>query len=316
MRRLLFALAGALGFLIVSGSTALAIGMVAEIVGDDAVPVDPARSPSDPSPMTKELSDPNSPRGPDFIVGGTSAAEPPRTRPSTVPNAPRKTTPAPEPLGPFVDVVALVSGNDFKCTGVQIAPNAVLTAAHCLPISAAVVGYRLDKAVDRLKIVRSFRAPRALDAALLMTEKPFKALAAPRRLGTDQSLPQGPLTLVGFGSTDSSGVGFSGEMMKVTVPVSGWGCDPHRASWSGCRPGEEFVLLSRPGQGDTCNGDSGGPVFEQTTGGRRLLGITSRRLPGLGVACGNGGIYTRVDILDPWIQRVLRHLPKSPQETT
>jgi endonuclease G len=47
---------------------------------------------------------------------------------------------------------------------------------------------------------------------------------------------------------------------------------------------------------DSCNGDSGGPAYIIVDGVRKVAGLTSRATRGATTACGQGGIYTRVDV--------------------
>jgi MYXO-CTERM domain-containing protein len=103
------------------------------------------------------------------------------------------------------------------------------------------------------------------------------------------------VTLVGFGSTrDTSEDGAAplqmsevGYKREVTTAISGFSST-----------GIEFIAGSE-GR-DTCNGDSGGPVFAQLANGEwRLVGITSRgKTP-----CGSGhGIYGVPYAALPWIR--------------
>lgn len=63
----------------------------------------------------------------------------------------------------------------------------------------------------------------------------------------------------------------------------------------------------RLGNGDTCEGDSGGPLMCQTEedGAWNVVGITS-----FGDSCGKRnkyGVYTRVSVFLPWIKNVIDH---------
>jgi secreted trypsin-like serine protease len=98
----------------------------------------------------------------------------------------------------------------------------------------------------------------------------------------------------------------------VDVPIIGWQCDARRQADYGCDPAHEMVISRTAGR-DTCDGDSGGPVFERIDGGWRLLAITSRPVAFSAVRCGDGGVYVRVDSLRSWIDEQLSRPPEAPQ---
>ena len=102
------------------------------------------------------------------------------------------------------------------------------------------------------------------------------------------------LIVVGYGADASGrGVGIKRHAcVGVTSRICGF--ESQRAAY-GCALGREMVLTDTTGQGrDSCNGDSGGPVFAILRAGPLfyyyLVGITSRGVGG--GACGKGGIYT------------------------
>jgi hypothetical protein len=57
---------------------------------------------------------------------------------------------------------------------------------------------------------------------------------------------------------------------------------------------------------DSCFGDSGGPVYIDTKDGHghALVGVVSRGLALPAAACGNGGVYVRVDKIISWVQSI------------
>ena len=70
---------------------------------------------------------------------------------------------------------------------------------------------------------------------------------------------------------------------------------------TGVSPGGEFVA---GGAGkDSCNGDSGGPVFMDTPRGVMLVGAVSRATSSATSPCGDGGIYVRTDKVLSWIEQ-------------
>jgi secreted trypsin-like serine protease len=122
----------------------------------------------------------------------------------------------------------------------------------------------------------------------------------------------GGLWAIGFGLSEAG----AGKRRALTLTAEGWGCDGTRPRTTGCLPEGELVVPGHPG-GDTCIGDSGGPLLEFFVSNRvcmpRLLGITSRRTANATSACGSGGIYTRADTIAGWIDEgVARLVSRTP----
>jgi len=208
----------------------------------------------------------------------------------------------------YGDVVAVGRRGDWHCSGVAVAQQWVLTARHCLPAEQVMAGIDIREGVEARRIIETVVPPDpSLDVALVRLDGRLDATIHLRRRATDQSPPSGVARLVGFGAIDSQGQYGFGRRHNTDLPITGWGCDPGRATTLGCLPASELVI---PGSGgrDTCDGDSGGPVFElmplaaQCCAGR-LLGITSRPMATSRTRCGGGGVYVRVDQLDAWIEK-------------
>jgi len=92
----------------------------------------------------------------------------------------------------------------------------------------------------------------------------------------------------------------------VDVPIMSIDCggagDPKHY---GCLPDRELVAGHSGLMLDSCNGDSGGPLYVQGADGQYyLLGATSRGARGGFHKCGDGGIYVRVDLCLDWIRKV------------
>lgn len=98
------------------------------------------------------------------------------------------------------------------------------------------------------------------------------------------------VSVIGLGQTETNA---RGEKRIVDIPILSPACYPERFNQN-CAPFKEMII-SGPGNKDSCGGDSGGPVFLRRDSKFLLIAITSREAPGLVAGagdCGGGGIYT------------------------
>lgn len=233
------------------------------------------------------------------------------------------------PTRKYSDVVAiqppLGSGSGGRlCTGVLIAPNVVLTAGHCecegingrvkpgWSIRMQVRTFRVKQIDTRVR----FACPRdgkvtndlvrGRDFAILFLDAPIPAsVATPRRIASKDMVSPRRLRsvrAVGFGRDED---GWTGEKRHVDIAVVSPACGSgNDARDYRCQVGAEIVAQSPRFYEDTCNGDSGGPiyVYDEMSDHYYLAGITSR-----GIAngrCGDGGIYGLADeTLVGWISQ-------------
>jgi secreted trypsin-like serine protease len=205
------------------------------------------------------------------------------------------------------------------CSGALIHPKIVVTAGHCfIPANRAnIVALNASDQnhlqASELDIVRRMsqhphyqQTHEFSDISVIILRSASHVtpvqVASPAEMAAATET-----TLVGFGNDDVNSTRGFGVKRKVTVPITNirrtpadnLGADEQAL---GFESDLEFVA-GAPGF-DTCNGDSGGPAYIFDGANKRLAGLTSRATNAATHPCGDGGIYTRMDVHLDFVRQV------------
>jgi hypothetical protein len=188
---------------------------------------------------------------------------------------------APRPDGVGQSVVTIVGSRGNFCSGALIAPDLVLSAAHCVAPDADYKIVDYDGPQPSLRDVRrvafhpqfntqSIAAHRAsADVALLQLAAPLRGrpLAA-TAVPLEPIAPGQEFVVAGIGVT-IRGDGKSGGIVRAATLIST--SQPGRLQIRLVDPATQNL---RAGLG-ACTGDSGAPVFEDKQGGPVIVGVVS-----------------------------------------
>lgn len=227
------------------------------------------------------------------------------------------------PSGKWNAIVALLSSNRADpyaaqfCGGSLVAPNWVLTAAHCLfdkdgaVVSTASlnvgIGFTsLAGTVSRVAvgqiIVHPSYNPISDDndlALLRLSSQSTKNTVRPI-LPSETALSAAGVTglIVGWGNISATDILYPSELQEASVPVIDQQTCASQLLPLGLT-GNMLCAAYPDGGVDSCQGDSGGPMYVQNLGVLRQIGIVS-----WGVGCakaGKPGVYTRISNYDAWL---------------
>ncbi|WP_030678134.1 S1 family peptidase [Streptomyces sp. NRRL B-1347] len=206
------------------------------------------------------------------------------------------------------------------CGGSLVAPDTVMTAAHCLVDDAGkpVKPKTIQAAVGRTVLSNSKQGqirnvakggilvhPRylqgkdAYDVAFIQLSKPVRGISAVKlpTQGTDSLLRPGQkATVAGWGNTDTELTHQPDRLRQVRVPILS-----HAECKTSYGEYDTKVNFCAGVEGkDSCQGDSGGPIFRKVPGREAplLIGVVS-----YGDGCGDQGapgVYTSTSSAKLW----------------
>ncbi|MCX5740918.1 MAG: trypsin-like serine protease [Proteobacteria bacterium] len=210
----------------------------------------------------------------------------------------------------WADTVAVL-GAQGVCSGTLIAPDVVLTAGHCAEVNPTQVKLKTtdyNGAGGITAAVKSITAypnwETTYDVSVIVLTAPVAGVT-PRKVATACTFQTGwtnsaMVHLVGFGAIDTAAQGNNSKLYEVSVPLTDAMCSAGNGCKPAVAPGGEFAA---GGNGkDSCNGDSGGPVYLDTARGPILVGAVSRATDSATAPCGEGGIYVRTDKVLQWLE--------------
>jgi hypothetical protein len=212
------------------------------------------------------------------------------------------------------NVVLIRSARGARCTGIVLARDIVLTAAHCTADATALTVYRSTEAgAESYRVIavaahpqydaRSYaKSQAAVDLALLKLAIPLSD-PGPVVMRERVPLPGERFLVAGFGDAavgSSTGLGAlqTATLIAIGEPSSLqlWLADP--ASHGGAVAGVS-----------SCQGDSGGPVFEWSGGRLVLVGVLSwSNGPNMSAGCGGITGATPIAHHRQWIVKTTKRM--------
>jgi trypsin len=220
------------------------------------------------------------------------------------------------PTGEFPAVAALAivfeGGETGFCTATLIAPDILLTAAHCLEgnvLAASAVfvadGVPLEEHPGTRYVRHSEYADDVAafaDIALVLLAQPVTTVT-PMPFATALPRPRTKAAIVGYGY---DGIGDIGTKRVGEVRVKR--C-PKALRKAGLQKGQLLTSICwkpKRNSGDTCRGDSGGPLIIDGA----VVGVTSGGFPD---CPGKLSWDTNVPLFSQWIPAAIDYLRQPPQ---
>ena len=218
--------------------------------------------------------------------------------------------------GEFPYIVSLQGRSGHFCGGSLIAPNWVLTAAHCVrggTINKIVIGLHKRSDTTNAESIAPKRiiahpsyndSTMDYDYALVELERsssaqPVAINSTEIQIGTEKIIS----TVAGWGATREGSYGLPDELRKVDVPL----VDKTRCNANYRNSVTDRMICAGFDEGgkDSCQGDSGGPLVAQdlNTNQAYLIGVVS-----WGQGCARSkyyGVYAKVNAAYSWINETM-----------
>lgn len=187
------------------------------------------------------------------------------------------------------------------CSGAVLAPNVVLTAAHCVAAPQATRVHFRDYAgkpvlIEVARVARhpGFRADavaaraKSIDLALIETKTPLPPSFAPVAMGDAPADVGAAFDIAGFGVAQPGNAATSGVLRRARLTL--------RAPLS-----KVLLWLASDDGAGACTGDSGAPVFSNGA----LVGIVAFAQGAKGRGCGGLTQAMRIAPYRGWIEQTI-----------